>query len=473
MDYDNDGILDFISGSYDPGDLYLFRGLGKGQYAKRERIDDENGIPLVHHPKKMAQFMELQKQTQDSETLNSDDAISLRVASFGSWPAIVDWDDDGDNDILIGSFSGNIFLRENIGTRSAPKYDGTCIQLSAAGSPIKETCHACPVVADWDGDGTWDLVVGSGDGSVSWYQNTGSLKKPEFGPRQQLVSAKSENKFKQYTLAEGELTPPSVRAQICVVDYNLDGKLDLVVGDYCDVEVTRKLTETEQAELKQLEAEIKKASQIFSAAQQAWLDSKEAGDEEIEKEKMEVYSKRKTEMIELVNKREDYFLSTHRSSAVWVYLRKNEKASANTARPKRRTSSPPDKNEKETKKSPVQFNVELKDGENENQKIVALNYSIKEGWFLHLNDPATDDRAITLELSVPDSLTVGTWKKPIAIPALDNPSKRILVGSDSFEITVTGTKDFNGSFELEIAYQVCNKDYCLPKNVIKKKIEFK
>ena len=31
MDYDNDGILDFISGSYDPGDLYLFRGEGKGK----------------------------------------------------------------------------------------------------------------------------------------------------------------------------------------------------------------------------------------------------------------------------------------------------------------------------------------------------------------------------------------------------------------------------------------------------------
>jgi len=28
VDYDDDGILDFISGSYDPGDIYLFRGLG-------------------------------------------------------------------------------------------------------------------------------------------------------------------------------------------------------------------------------------------------------------------------------------------------------------------------------------------------------------------------------------------------------------------------------------------------------------
>ena len=47
MDFDADGILDMISGSYDPGDLYLFRGLGKGKYAKGETIaanvDDLHG----------------------------------------------------------------------------------------------------------------------------------------------------------------------------------------------------------------------------------------------------------------------------------------------------------------------------------------------------------------------------------------------------------------------------------------------
>ena len=52
MDYDNDGVLDMVSGSYDPGDLYLFRGLGNGEYAARETLVDEAGTPLVHHPQK-------------------------------------------------------------------------------------------------------------------------------------------------------------------------------------------------------------------------------------------------------------------------------------------------------------------------------------------------------------------------------------------------------------------------------------
>ena len=45
MDYDGDGITDFVSGSYDPGDVYLFRGLGEGEYAAVELLKDR-GILL-------------------------------------------------------------------------------------------------------------------------------------------------------------------------------------------------------------------------------------------------------------------------------------------------------------------------------------------------------------------------------------------------------------------------------------------
>ena len=84
MDYDNDGILDFISGSYDPGDVYLFRGLGEGKYAKVKNIVDENDLPLVHHP---AEFQKYKALPADDY---SDEATSLRVASFGSWVAAAD-----------------------------------------------------------------------------------------------------------------------------------------------------------------------------------------------------------------------------------------------------------------------------------------------------------------------------------------------------------------------------------------------
>ncbi len=49
-DFDGDGTLDLLSGSYDPGECYWFRGLGQGQFAARETIVDSSGIPVSRNP---------------------------------------------------------------------------------------------------------------------------------------------------------------------------------------------------------------------------------------------------------------------------------------------------------------------------------------------------------------------------------------------------------------------------------------
>ena len=85
MDYDADGTLDFISGSYDPGDLYFFRGLGGGKYAKVIKILDENGTPLVHHPEELEKYERMRKDPDSDD----DEEIQARVASFGSWASPV------------------------------------------------------------------------------------------------------------------------------------------------------------------------------------------------------------------------------------------------------------------------------------------------------------------------------------------------------------------------------------------------
>ena len=47
MDFDGDGTLDLISGSYDPGELYLFRGRGHGKFASSEVIKDKSGRAIL------------------------------------------------------------------------------------------------------------------------------------------------------------------------------------------------------------------------------------------------------------------------------------------------------------------------------------------------------------------------------------------------------------------------------------------
>src|SRR5205085_501896 len=113
-----------------------------------------------------------------------------RVESFGSWMTLVDWDDDGDLDILVGTFEGTIFRRRNIGTRTKPIY-ATHNEWVTVGSKrlrVPGGAHATPVIADWDGDGRWDIITGSGDGGVYWYRNVGKQGEPKFDPPVALVA---------------------------------------------------------------------------------------------------------------------------------------------------------------------------------------------------------------------------------------------------------------------------------------------
>ena len=55
--------------------------------------------------------------------------------------------------------------------------------VEADGAPIAcKTGHAAPDVADFDGDGVWDLAVGEfGGGTCRLYKNVGSNTEPKFG----------------------------------------------------------------------------------------------------------------------------------------------------------------------------------------------------------------------------------------------------------------------------------------------------
>ncbi|MBK8096123.1 MAG: VCBS repeat-containing protein [Planctomycetes bacterium] len=247
VDHDGDGILDLISGSYDPGDIWLFQGLGKGAYAAGKVLVDEAGVPLVHHPEELQRYESLRKEKGE----DGEGVIQARVKSFGSWPALVDWDADGDLDMLIGTFRGGMHLRTNVGTRTAPKYSAASPEVLVDGKPLKVNMHAAPSVADWNGDGLFDVIVGCGDGSVQLFVNGGKPGEPRLAAAVPLVPAKAKSKSLRQVLLPGDELQPAVRAQVQVVDFDLDGKLDLLVGDYSEVVRARPgLTEAEQEELR-------------------------------------------------------------------------------------------------------------------------------------------------------------------------------------------------------------------------------
>jgi hypothetical protein len=211
VDFDGDGKLDLISGSYDPGEVYLFRGMGKGKFAAPEVIKDKSGKPILKVP-------------------NQRD----RVESFGSWVSMVDWSDRGVLDILVGTFDGMMFLRRNEGTRTKPAYatENEWVMVGTKRLRIPGGAHANPVIADWDGDGLWDIITGSADGGVYWYRNIGKRGQPAFAAPVALI-AKHEGIGYSELLDAGQEPRPGIRSQIAVVDYDGDGKLDILVGDFC------------------------------------------------------------------------------------------------------------------------------------------------------------------------------------------------------------------------------------------------
>src|SRR5262245_57338670 len=92
-----------ISGSYWPGDITWFKGLGKGRYAKGEILLDADG----KHVNAGAPWKS-QKQPE--------------MDSLAAAPWLVDWDGDGDLDLLVGNIAGHVVLIENQGDAKHPKF---------------------------------------------------------------------------------------------------------------------------------------------------------------------------------------------------------------------------------------------------------------------------------------------------------------------------------------------------------------
>ena len=108
------------------------------------------------------------------------------VETFG-WPSpsFADFDGDGDLDLLCGEFLDGFTYFENTGTRTAPSYAaGTRLKTADGAALAMDLEMITPVALDWDKDGDPDLIVGDEDGRVAFIENTGRLegRAPVFAP---------------------------------------------------------------------------------------------------------------------------------------------------------------------------------------------------------------------------------------------------------------------------------------------------
>ena len=274
IDIDGDGRLDLIAGEHRPG-LRWYRNVGKGENGAPKleyagMIADEQGKPI-------RTILSIRVHSGDLNGDGKPELIGapyfaggyavLRYDHLGDgkdlsrgWRATgwlatpckpdtpvsgqlvatiepVDWDGDGDTDLLLGAEPGTPLLVRNIGDEknrvfSPPErlkfIDGSPLEFysievgcGSAWGPTEYYCErATPRMADWDRDGTPDVLSGSMGRRLVWFR--GHKIDGELRFERPAV-------FRSTKTREELLAAP--RVQPVVRDLNGDGALDVVALD--------------------------------------------------------------------------------------------------------------------------------------------------------------------------------------------------------------------------------------------------
>jgi len=141
-DLDDDGDLDMLAGRWNKGMMY-YRNDGTAQEHRFMVADDR--------------FVELTRGSNAT-------------------PALGDLDGDGDADLMVGESSGTINYYRNDGTPQSPSFT----LVSDEFMDIDVGRRSAPTLVDYDADGDLDLLIGSESEGVQVYRNDGSRKAPEF-----------------------------------------------------------------------------------------------------------------------------------------------------------------------------------------------------------------------------------------------------------------------------------------------------
>lgn len=198
VDWNGDGRIDLLAGGFITGRIYLFENRGKAA----------DGTPnLVARGPLVA----------DGRTLN--------VGDWAAAPCAADFDGDGDLDLMSGNMAitavgGDAsdqahFLRyyENTGSRTAPVLTERPFPKTGE---FPNSILGTPRAADFNGDGTLDLVVSSSE-SVYLYDNIGTPRQPNFKVHARPLPTQW-----------GGVPLPTWGLQF--LDWNGDGQSDLLCG---------------------------------------------------------------------------------------------------------------------------------------------------------------------------------------------------------------------------------------------------
>jgi hypothetical protein len=128
----------------------------------------------------------------------------------------VDWDNNGNKDLLIGDGLSNVYLFLNNSDSDDPVFNSRILLIAKNEHAGSE--RITPLSYDWNKDGNKDIIAGGMDGKIKMYINKGSDSEPLF------------NDYSLLQLGDDVFDIGS-RSAPRIYDFNNDGLKDILAGE--------------------------------------------------------------------------------------------------------------------------------------------------------------------------------------------------------------------------------------------------
>lgn len=209
QDIDGDGIKDIVSFPFTAGGVEIWYGQENGKFSAPVHVKDKDGNIL--------------------------DAQNPLIKGFKGFSGFfVDWDGDNDMDLFLTSDRPSVsvvFINE--GNGKSIKFTSDPIKVQDTGG--KAVAGLSTHYVDWDMDGIKDIVCGGGY-DIRYHKGKVVNGKLSFEKAREILAAPSIDKIlsvrrRTHTELAKESDEFSGVLHFSVIDYNEDGKNDLLIND--------------------------------------------------------------------------------------------------------------------------------------------------------------------------------------------------------------------------------------------------